>query len=152
MNTSSTRFSTLNSVNIYLFKVSNRSSRKRCEKYSKLTIKTTERRQYRLVFVVFSGVFSNVSIIDFEQVIVCWEPVILCKTLNYYLPVGSNSIFKCWWYTNANLKICQCIRLHMKIICWRFHIKTPFTCWDMRMWDMCKVFYKHSETTEYVKN
>ena len=31
------------------------------------------------------------------------------------------------------------IRLHMKIICRRFHIKTPFTFWDMRTWNMWKV-------------
>ena len=27
----------------------------------------------------------------------------------------------------------------MKIICWRFHIKTPFTFWDMRTWDVRKI-------------
>ena len=27
----------------------------------------------------------------------------------------------------------------MKIICWRFHIKTPFIFWDMRTWGMWKV-------------
>ena len=42
-------------------------------------------------------------------------------------------------YSNADLKICQYLRLHMKLICWRFHIKTPFTFWDMRTWDMWKV-------------
>ena len=31
------------------------------------------------------------------------------------------------------------LRLHMKIICWRFHIKTPFTFWDMRTWGVWKV-------------
>ena len=40
---------------------------------------------------------------------------------------------------NANAKICQYRRLHMKIICWRFHIKTRFVFWDMRTWDMWKV-------------
>ena len=39
----------------------------------------------------------------------------------------------------ADLKICQYLPLHMKIICQRFHIKAPFTFWDMRMWDMWKV-------------
>ena len=38
-----------------------------------------------------------------------------------------------------NLSICQYLCLHMKIICWRFHIKTLFTFWDMRTWDMLKV-------------
>ena len=32
-------------ANIYLFKVSNRNTRKRCEICSKLTVKTPERRQ-----------------------------------------------------------------------------------------------------------
>ena len=32
--------------NIHLFKASNRNTRKRCEIYSKLTIKTLERRQH----------------------------------------------------------------------------------------------------------
>ena len=42
-------------------------------------------------------------------------------------------------YTNADLKICQYFCHHMKIICWRFHIKTPFIIWDMRTWDVWKV-------------
>ena len=42
-------------------------------------------------------------------------------------------------YTNGDLEICQYLHLHMKIICWRFHIKTPFTFWDMCTWDMWKV-------------
>ena len=35
-------------------------------------------------------------------------------------------------YTNADLKICQYIRLHMKMISRRLHIKTSFTFLDMR--------------------
>ena len=46
-------------ANIYLFKVNNRSSRKRCEIFSKLIIKTPERRQRRR-----SGVF----IVNFENI------------------------------------------------------------------------------------
>ena len=38
-------------VNIYLFKVTNRNTRKRCEICSKLTIKTPERRPH--LFLVF---------------------------------------------------------------------------------------------------
>ena len=37
------------------------------------------------------------------------------------------------------MKICQYLCLHMKIICWRFHIKTCFSFWDMRPWDTRKV-------------
>ena len=42
-------------------------------------------------------------------------------------------------YTNADLKICKYIRLHMKMTCRRFHIKTPFTFWDICTWDILKV-------------
>ena len=61
------------SANIYLFKVNNRNSRKRCEVCSKLTIKTPERRQWRHsgVFIVnfeHTSSFSNVSIVYFEKV------------------------------------------------------------------------------------
>ena len=45
--------------NIYLFKVNNRSTRKRCEICSKLTIEIPERRQWRL-----SGIF----IVNFENI------------------------------------------------------------------------------------
>ena len=47
------------SVNIYLFKVNNRNTRKKCETCSKLTIKTPEWHQLRL-----SGVFMA----NFEQI------------------------------------------------------------------------------------
>ena len=47
-----------NRAGIYLFKVNNGNTRALCEIYSKLTIKTPERRQWR------SGVF----IINFEQI------------------------------------------------------------------------------------
>ena len=47
-------------VGIYLHKVNNRSTRKRCEIYSKLTIKTPERYQWR-----HSGIF----IVNFEHIL-----------------------------------------------------------------------------------
>ena len=46
-------------ANVYLFKVNNRNTRKRCEICSKLTIKTTERSHWRR-----SGVF----IVNFEHI------------------------------------------------------------------------------------
>ena len=52
---------------IYLFKVNNRSSRKRCEIYSKLTIKTSKRRRFLLLTLYFT-LFPIVSTVDFEQV------------------------------------------------------------------------------------
>ena len=67
---------------------------------------------------------------------------LICKTF-YFASTNQRD-------TNADLKICQYIRLHMKIIvCRRFHIKTPFTFWEMRTWDFV---YKHSETIEHIKN
>ena len=52
-----------------MFKVNNRSTRKRCEICSKLTIETPERHQGRQpgTFIV-----NFVSIVDFEQVNFCW--------------------------------------------------------------------------------
>ena len=44
-------------------------------------------------------------------------------------------------YANADLKICQYLRRHMKIICRRFHIKTPFTFWNMCTY-ICEKFEK----------
>ena len=55
----------INLANIYLFKVNNRNTRKRCEICSKLTIKT------------YFPSFSSVSIVDFEQVNVGWESIVL---------------------------------------------------------------------------
>ena len=60
--------------------------------------------------------------------------VVICKNFRF---ASSN-----WRQTNADLKICQYIRLHMKIICRRFHIKAPFTFWDMHTWDMRNVCFQ----------
>ena len=57
-------------ANIYLFKVNNTNTRKRCKICSKLTIKTPERRHG-----TYFTLFSNVSIDDFEQVNVCWTSI-----------------------------------------------------------------------------
>ena len=50
----------LRSLSLYLFKVNNRNTRKRCEICSKLTIKTPERRQCRH-FGNFIANFEHVS-------------------------------------------------------------------------------------------
>ena len=62
-----------------------------------------------------------------------------CSYLKYeriFIEKLYSSIF--WRYTNAALKICQYLCFHMKTVCWRFHIKMPFTLWDIRTWDMWK--------------
>ena len=48
-----------NPANIYLFKVNNRNTRKRCDICSKLTIKTPEQRHWRR---------SDVFIVNFERI------------------------------------------------------------------------------------
>ena len=59
MSLTSFRFFRCYPAKIYLFKVKNRNTRKKCEIFSKLTIKTTERRERR-----GSGVF----IVNFENI------------------------------------------------------------------------------------
>ena len=60
-------------TNIHLFKVNNGNTRKRCETYSKLTIKTPGRRQWLRSGVFFFN-FEHIShlflvfFVDFEQV------------------------------------------------------------------------------------
>ena len=95
-------------ANIYLFKVNNRNTRKRCEICWKLTIKTPDDVVgivpvflycYLKTFLThFSGVFVG----DFEQEIVSWEVV------NTPLISGANSLPSKLWNLNylqiSNLK------------------------------------------------
>ena len=73
-------------ANINLFKVNNRSTRKRCGIYSELTITTSMMSSwcfYCELWTHFTS-FSNVSSVDFEQVNNSWvialiQAVILCE-------------------------------------------------------------------------
>ena len=56
--------------NISLFKVNNKNTRKRCEIWTKLTIKTAERRP---------SPFSSVFIVDFEEINVSWIGIAVGK-------------------------------------------------------------------------
>ena len=42
-------------------------------------------------------------------------------------------------YSDADLEVSQYLCLHMKIICLRFVIRTPFTVRNMWTWDMWEV-------------
>ena len=54
-------------------------------------------------------------------------------------------------YTNADLKICQNLRLYVKIICWRFHIK-HLLLFEICAREICQKFvYKHSEQKNMLK-
>ena len=80
-------------------------------------------------------------------------PVPASFLIKLYLRVNASDLWECfsltvlkvfnymitYRYTNGELKICQYLRLCMKIIFSRFYIKTPFTFWVLRTWDMWKV-------------
>ena len=61
-------------ANSYFFKVTKGNTRKRCERCSKLTIKTPELRHWRRpgVFIDFTP-FSSVSIVHFERINLSWD-------------------------------------------------------------------------------
>ena len=63
-------------ANIYLFKVNNRNTRKRCEICSKLTIKTPEKRQRRR---------SRVFIVNFEHTLHLFLMILLLTLNKFYL-------------------------------------------------------------------
>ena len=62
-----------------------------------------------------------------------------CFPVNFAKRFRINFLWNTERYTNVDFKICQYLRLHVNITCWRFHIKTPFTFWDMRTCDMWKI-------------
>ena len=87
-------------ANIYLFKFNNRNIRKRCEIYSKLTIKHQNNvNDIALVFLLLTlkyfKSFSYVSIVDFKQVNFSLEPV-YTTAVDYSCSVHSlqNSFFR----------------------------------------------------------
>ena len=65
------------SRSIYLFKLNNKNTRKRCETCSKLTIKTPEPRQLQFPLKssenLYFAPFSSNCIVNFEDIFVCWE-------------------------------------------------------------------------------
>ena len=90
---------------IYLFKVNSENTRKRCEIFSKLTIKTLERRHWRR-----SGVF----IVNFEHVSLLFL-LLLLLTLSKLMLAGLWQFsFLCSWI---------CVSLVMITICFIFKIE-----------------------------
>ena len=77
---------------IYLFKANRRNTRKICEICSRVTIKTPERRQWRFYWKLWTyfSPLSSVSIVDFEDVNICWEGnVVFLK----HIEIGLRYIF-----------------------------------------------------------
>ena len=73
-----------------MFNVNDRNTKTRCEIYSKLTIKTSERRQWRRssVFIVNLEHFtpsSSVSNVNFEQANAGWVTIRLCSTHSWLI-------------------------------------------------------------------
>ena len=85
-------------ANIYLLKINNKSTRKRCEISSKLTKKTAEQRRRRQFDVLLLTLLvSSVSIVDFEQLNVYWVPLsvisVIPLSLSYLFIIASLSLF-----------------------------------------------------------
>ena len=81
------RFSDIYTANIYLLKVNNRNTRKRCEICSKLAINISERCHWRRSGVLLLTLntyhpFSSVSIADFGQENVSWAHIL--KVANWW--------------------------------------------------------------------
>ena len=70
-----------NLLNKYMFKVQNKSTRKRCNICSKLTTRILEQRCSSVFNVNFEHIsrLSNVSIADVQQVNVCWESMMILE-------------------------------------------------------------------------
>ena len=81
-------------ANIYMFKVSNKNNRKRCEICSKLTIKTPDQWRRSGIFINFERFtpFSIVFYCYFEQVNVSWVNQIFQK-----VRIDSWTVF-CWFH------------------------------------------------------
>ena len=95
---------------IYLLKISNRKTRKRCEIFSKLTIKTPEQRYLTL--------FPSFSIVDFEQVMLSLF-IYPGNIINYWfsdvfqgykkgsvVSNGSKFFFVCWEIVEVKILLC----------------------------------------------
>ena len=67
----------------------------------------------------------------------------MCKKANESIR-SNKDLLKAVWNVKGTLmqirKSANIFRLHGKIICWRFHIKTTFNSWDMPAWDIWKVW------------
>ena len=105
---------------IYLFKVNNRNTRKRFEICLKLTIKTPERRQWLRSVVFYCELwtynifhtFSRVSIVDFEQVNLSWDYLIVSAVGRSYK--RSAKSIETWW-KEIELEFSWYTRLHYKM-------------------------------------
>ena len=77
-------------ANIYLFKVNNRNTRKRCEIFSKLTIKTLERPQ-RCRSGVFIVNFENISHLFLVFLSLTLNKKMLAGYLNLHAPLENEN-------------------------------------------------------------
>ena len=93
-------------------------------------------------FHIFGSKNDNNSVHWYTEFTWCFSKVVFLRGL-YDLVLdtnGSLSISGDYFHVvNANLKISQYLCFYLKIVCWNFLIKTRFTFWDIRNWDVWKV-------------
>ena len=106
---------------------------------------------FQMSYIYHQVTILAYAIFDFENTCAIYtqQEIYICK--NYYLCKKVKLVERVQRYTNANMKICQFLRLLMKIICWRFHIKTPFTFSEMPSRDM-SVPLMHVQFHNFHKN
>ena len=90
----------LTPVNIYLLKVNNKNTRKRCEIYSKLIVKGPKQRQWRR---------SSVFIVNFEHISHLFLVFLLltftnCRTWLFFNKYAHENIFSVSWVLEAILR------------------------------------------------
>ena len=68
-----------------------------------------------------------ISIFKTKSSVICYDTQATLSSTNF----NNEGILKLHY---EDLNICRYICFHMKIICWRVHITTPITFWDMRKW------------------
>ena len=100
-------------ANIYLFKPNNRNIWKRCEIGSKLTTNIPQQRHWHrsivFIFTKYFILFSSVSIVDLEQVIVCWVSSIFALLLQiatyFYLGLKRSQWYERPWIQTEFSKV-----------------------------------------------
>ena len=102
---------------------------------------------YQVSFKLNAADSKNSSIVVSNNFLHTWS-----EKLSFMLQDTSLLFHICFWYTNADVKILQYIRLHIKnSITQTAHYNT-FYVWDMRTLDHAKrLFTKHIEIIEYYK-
>ena len=125
-------------ANIYLFKVNNINTRKKWERCSKLTVKISERRQWRcsdvlLLTLNIFHTFSTASAVNFEQVNVSWVPSLQRFLLYKLFMIKISNTSVCSFWTAGlllllNYKVMK-IMLFKTVLGFLWHLFE--NCWNL---------------------